>query len=97
MPLPAGLRPNLLGQVPLVRRLDFSAVPPPPGDTNVFYLSKTNATFGPLVIAGEYTEVLASSQPGIGSQQFTNRGYFFLAREVPVMTPLTIPTTPVQP
>jgi hypothetical protein len=88
---------RLLGQVPLVRTFHFSAVPPPPGDTNTFYLSKTNATFGPLFIAGEYAEVLAPAQGGIGSQQFTNRGYFFLAREVPVMTPLTIPTTPVNP
>jgi len=96
VPLPAGTS-RLLGLVPLVRQFFFSAVPPPPGVTNVFYLSKTNATLGALFIAGEYTEVLASSQPEIESQQFTNLGFFFLAREVPVMTPMTIPTTPVQP
>jgi hypothetical protein len=96
VPVPAGSA-RLLGQVPLARKLHFSAVPPPPGDTNVFYLSKTNASLGALVIAGEYVEALASSQPGTSSLRLTNPGYFFLTREVPVMTPLPIPTTPVQP
>jgi len=96
VPLPAGSA-RLLGSVPLVRTLSFSAVPPAPGDTNTFYLSKTNASVGALVLAGEYDEVLASSQPETSSLQFTNPGYFFLAREAPVMTPMTIPTTPVTP
>jgi hypothetical protein len=93
VPLPAGSS-RLLGQVPLVRTLSFSAVPPPPGVTNVLYLSKTNASFGPLVIAGEYDEVVAAAQPGNPFLQFTNRGNFALSREAPVMTPLQIPTTP---
>jgi len=93
VPLPAGSS-RLLGQVPLVRTLSFSAVPPPPGVTNVLYLSKTNASFGPLVIAGEYDEVLTSTQPGDAFLRFTNRGNFALSREAPVMTPLQIPTTP---
>lgn len=96
VPMPAGTS-RLLGQSPLVRQMHFSANPPPPGDTNTFYLSKTNAAFGPLVIAGEYQEVLASSQAAASSLQFTNRGYFSMAREAPVMPPLPIPTTPVQP
>ncbi len=96
IPMPAGTS-RLLGQSSLQRQLHFSSVPPPPGDTNVFYLSKTNAAFGPLVIAGEYYEVLTSSQAASSSLQFSNHGYFSLAREAPVMTPLPIPTTPVQP
>lgn len=93
VPLPAGSS-RLLGQVPLARTLSFSAVPPPPGVTNVLYLSKTNASFGALVIAGEYTEVLGPALAGGLSSQFTNRGNFALARESPVMTPLQIPTSP---
>jgi hypothetical protein len=96
VPFPAGTS-RLLGQSPLVRQLHFSAVPPPPGNTNVLYLSKTNAAVGALVIAGEYEEVLASPQAATTSLQFTNPGYFFLAREALVMTPLPIPTTPIQP
>lgn len=92
VPLPAGSS-RLLAQMPFFRTLSFSAVPPPPGVNNVPYLSKTNATFGALFIAGEFTETLAPASPG--ALQFTNRSNFFLAREAPVMTPLQIPTTPV--
>lgn len=91
--MPAGSS-KFLGGTELVRRFSFSAQPPPDGVTNVLYISKTNATFGALVIAGEYTEVLAPAQPDGFSMQFTNRGSFFLAREAPIMTPLEIPTTP---
>lgn len=93
VPLPAGTS-RLLGASPLVRTLSFSAIPPPLGVTNVLYLFKTNASFGALVIAGEYTEVLAPAQPGGPAMQFTNRGNFFLSREAPVMDPLEIPTAP---
>jgi hypothetical protein len=89
---------RMLGQVPLTRTLAFSAEPPVgPGGTNVFYVFKTNALAGPLAIAGEYTEAIVPSASGMGHLQFTNRGIFVLAREAPVMTPMKIPTTPVQP
>lgn len=93
VPLPAGTS-RLLGASALVRTLAFSAVPPPPDVTNVLYLSKTNASFGALVLAGEYTEVLSPAQAVGVALQFTNRGNFFLARESPAMTPLEIPTVP---
>lgn len=93
VPLPAGSS-RLMGQVPLSRTLSFSALPPPPGVTNVFYLTKTNASFGPLLIGGSYDEILSPAQAGGASLQFTNRGFFVLAREAPIMTPLEIPTTP---
>jgi hypothetical protein len=96
VPLPAGSS-RLLGQAPLERTLDFSAVPPPTGATNVFYLVRTNDSFGPVAIAGEFFEILASPVPGSLSLQFTNRGVFFLAREAPILTSLEIPTSPAVP
>lgn len=95
-PMPAGTS-RLLGPAPLARTLSFSALPPPPGSTDIFYLTESNPAFGPLVIGGHYTERLFPSQPGTGSMEFTNRGYFVLSREAPVMIPLPIPTTPAQP
>jgi hypothetical protein len=94
--LPAGSS-RLLGPVPLLRTLCFAAVAPAPGVGNLFYLFKNNDSFGPVVIGGEFTETLTSSQPATTPLQFTNHGYFFLTREAPVMTPLPIPTTPAQP
>ena len=88
---------RMLGRVALTRTLAFSAILPPPGDTNAFYAFKTNALAGPLVIAGDYTEAIVPESAGMGHLQFTNRGIFVLAREAPVMTPMQIPTTPVQP
>jgi hypothetical protein len=95
VPLPAGTS-RLLGQASLTRQMRFSAFPPPPGETNVYYLSKTNSTLGALVIGGEYREVLASEEAAASSLQFTNPGFFILAREAPIMKPLPIPTTPAQ-
>ena len=94
--LPAGSS-RLLGPLPLLRTLAFAAVAPAPGVSNVFYLFKSNDSFGPVVIGGQFTETLASSQPATTPLQFINHGYFFLTREAPVMTPLPIPTTPAQP
>ncbi len=96
VPVPAGSS-RLLGQVPMARRFSFSAVPPPPGEANLFYVSKTNASLGPLVIGGQYVEVLASSAAGATALQLTNPGYFVLAREVRAMPSLPIPTTAVKP
>lgn len=96
VPLPAGTS-KFMGGVEMERIISFSALPPPVGVTNVLYLSKTNASFGALFIAGEYDEVLTPANPAGEFMQFTNRGNFFLAREAPVMTPLEIPTTPIEP
>lgn len=93
VPVPAGTA-RLLGGVPLARKLFFSAVEPPPGVTNVFYLCKTNATLGTLTIGGQYVEILAAADLGTPSLRLTNTGYFVLSREILAMTPLSLPTTP---
>jgi len=96
VPMPAGAA-RLLGNAPIGRTLAFSAIPPAPGETNVAYLSKTNAALGGLMLAGRYVETLSPAEPAASSLSFTNQGSFFLTREVPVMTPLETPTMPAQP
>ena len=66
--------------------------PPAPDKSDVFYLFKTNEIAGPIALGGEFEEILETSQAG--SQKVIKRGKFFLTREVPVLTALTIPTAP---
>jgi hypothetical protein len=87
---PAGAS-KLLSQMPLQRTLFFSAEPPPSGVTNIYYLFKTNALTGPLMIGGDMAEVIAPMQTGSGFLRFTNHGIFVLSREIPAMAPLQIP------
>ena len=93
VPVPAGSA-RLLGGVPLARQLYFSAIAPPPGSTNIFYLSKTNASVGHLMVGGPYVEVLVAAGSGTSALRLTNSGNFVLSRELPLMPPLSVPTTP---
>jgi hypothetical protein len=94
-PLAAGSA-RLFGSTALQRTFSFAAVPPSPGQTNLFYVFETNSVAGPIAVGGQFSEVLAPAQSGAGFLRATNGGIFVLSRELSQAAPMTIPTTPAE-